>query len=429
MVAVKNNIAAGVVTVVCAGLLGAVAVAQTTNGPGGKVMLRAGFASSEIVPGQDCALHGYEFRAGKLQPGNDGVHDPLNVRVTVLKPEGGKPAVIAALDTAVIDGATAREFRGAIATALATEPARVIVAATHTHSAPYLSPSSGDPAASDTPRKALAVHYEAVKTKLVEAAVRADALVYPVNVFASEAALGLGYNRRVMTAEGLRNCWGPQEWPDRLPGPSPDPACAILLFRSQVGNKSFCLWSLGVHPVVLGKTSKVVSADFPGLACRMIEQELPGSRAMFLLGGAGNVHPWIATQEDPALIEPVARTAASFVSLLTHGASPVARPDLRVAAATLKLSRCEVDVVVWRIGSAWVVALPVELFAELSAELRRQLGGPVLLATLANGWLGYFPTRKAFDEGGYETQDARCTSGEGERLVEEVVKLARGIAD
>jgi hypothetical protein len=184
------------------------------------------------------------------------------------------------------------------------------------------------------------------------------------------------------------------------------------------------VWSVVAHPVVLGKTSRVVSADYPGVACRMIERYLPGSKAMFVLGAAGETQPWIATQEDPAQVDLVARPAASFAALLTQAVRPVADAGqpirLACCAETVTIGKLHVDVTVWRIGSAWIVALPVELFGQLALDLCKRLDGPVLLATLANGWMQYWPTREAHAEGGYEvdTVPGGFEAGNGEQLID-----------
>jgi neutral ceramidase len=54
---------------------------------------------------------------------------------------------------------------------------------------------------------------------------------------------------------------------------------------------------------------------------------------------------------------------------------------------------------------AWV-ALPGEIFVEL-----------------ANGSLGYIPTKRAFEEGNYEPTSARVASGSGEMLADTAVRL------
>ena len=48
-----------------------------------------------------------------------------------------------------------------------------------------------------------------------------------------------------------------------------------------------------------------------------------------------------------------------------------------------------------------------------------------IIAELANGAIGYIPTRRAFAEGNYEPVSARCAAGSGERLVETALKLLK----
>jgi hypothetical protein len=416
-------------------------------------MLRAGFAKLDITPGPECGLIGYEFRQEELPPGNAGVHDPLHARVLVLH-DGQAPAVLASLDLCVIETALMRELRAAVAKAAKTTPERVNLSCIHTHSGPFphqtarggkrlaearrMAKKDPDAARALTASLRAGTDYAGfLRGRLVGAAAQAAGLTYPVRVTAQQAPLGLGYNRRVMTPAGLKHCWGPQEWPQLSPGPATDPACTVVLLRQENGPRSYLLWSLGAHPVVLGKTSRVVSADYPGLACKMLEEDLPGCRPMFLLGAAGDTHPWIATQEDPAQIRVVAKAAAAFVALLaqaTRGlqseisnlkSSTEAAEELRIAARTCRIGKNELDLAVWRLGPVWCVFAPVELFGALGADLRRQLPGPVLLATCANGWTGYFPTEAACAEGGYEVKGAwNFTPGDGEKLVAALVDLA-----
>ena len=177
-------------------------------------MLRAGFARVEITPGPDCSLMGYEFRQEHLPPGNDGVHDPLFARALVLD-DGTQPAVLVSLDLAVVPTPLARELRKAVAVKLKTGVERVILACTHTHSGP-------------TPEQP---YTDCLKDRITDAVMRADGLKHPVEAFVRSAPLGMGYNRRVDTADGLKHCWSPQEFPDRMPGPATDPTFAVLGFR------------------------------------------------------------------------------------------------------------------------------------------------------------------------------------------------------
>ena len=85
----------------------------------------------------------------------------------------------------------------------------------------------------------------------------------------------------------------------------------------------------------------------------------------------------------------------------------------------------EVEVQVIAIGDdvAWV-ALPGEIFVELGLSIKA--ASPfkhTMIAELADGAIGYIPTRRAYAEGNYEPTSARCAPGSGEQLVEVAVKL------
>jgi hypothetical protein len=49
---------------------------------------------------------------------------------------------------------------------------------------------------------------------------------------------------------------------------------------------------------------------------------------------------------------------------------------------------------------------------------RRRIG----ITELANGSIGYIPTKKAFDLGNYDVVSARCAAGNGEKLVDDALR-------
>ena len=71
-----------------------------------------------------------------------------------------------------------------------------------------------------------------------------------------------------------------------------------------------------------------------------------------------------------------------------------------------------------------IVGLPGEVFVELGLTLReRSPFKHTLVMGLANASIGYIPTRRAYEEGGYEPTSSRLVPGSGERLVEEALAL------
>ena len=70
-----------------------------------------------------------------------------------------------------------------------------------------------------------------------------------------------------------------------------------------------------------------------------------------------------------------------------------------------------------------LVSLPGEIFVELGLDIKRD--SPfrwTAIAELANGSIGYIPSRRAFTQGNYEVVSARCAAGSGERLVDAAVE-------
>ncbi len=52
-----------------------------------------------------------------------------------------------------------------------------------------------------------------------------------------------------------------------------------------------------------------------------------------------------------------------------------------------------------------------------------------VIVELANGSIGYIPTKRAYAEGNYEPTTARCAAGSGETLVETAVGLLKELHD
>jgi hypothetical protein len=89
----------------------------------------------------------------------------------------------------------------------------------------------------------------------------------------------------------------------------------------------------------------------------------------------------------------------------------------------------EVEVQVIALGDelAWV-ALPGEIFVELGLAIKQD--SPfrrTIIAELADGAIGYIPSRRAYAQGNYEVISARCAEGSGERLVDAAVRLLKEI--
>jgi hypothetical protein len=77
---------------------------------------------------------------------------------------------------------------------------------------------------------------------------------------------------------------------------------------------------------------------------------------------------------------------------------------------------------------AWV-GLPGEIFTEHGLAIKT--ASPfryTVVSELANGSVGYVPNRKAYPEGAYEAESARCGPGSGEMMVDAAVRMLIDLA-
>ena len=98
---------------------------------------------------------------------------------------------------------------------------------------------------------------------------------------------------------------------------------------------------------------------------------------------------------------------------------------LDVTAKNGEAIECEVQVLSLGKEIAWV-ALPGEIFVQLGLAIKH--GSPFATTSineLANGSVGYVPTRQAYAQGNYEVVSARCAEGSGELLVESALEQLR----
>jgi hypothetical protein len=76
------------------------------------------------------------------------------------------------------------------------------------------------------------------------------------------------------------------------------------------------------------------------------------------------------------------------------------------------------------IGDVVMLGIPGEPFTGVGRALKETEGWELVVPTcLTNGSQGYFPTKEAYDEGGYETQSSDFRSGVAEQIIEEGKQL------
>ena len=76
-----------------------------------------------------------------------------------------------------------------------------------------------------------------------------------------------------------------------------------------------------------------------------------------------------------------------------------------------------------RVNDASFVAIPAEVFVEIGLRVKEKAPHPVFIVGIANGYIGYLPTRAAHNDGGYEVVSSKCRPEAEEVLIDNVLKL------
>jgi neutral ceramidase len=385
-----------------------------------------------------------------------GLHDDLFARALVLD-DGHQRLALLSVDAIGYDNSIlgprrdfTRELRRGVAARTSLKPGAIMLAATHAHSAPEtigLTPFREVPSMPDW----LDNHLH----ELVETVVDTWNNRAPARAFASATQVeGVGRCRRIVLKNGKLSVHGTLPPPDQVAVPwQLDETLNLLCFERPDGTPCAALMNYTAHPVVAMLLPQIC-ADYPGAACTLVEQQLPGAVCLFTNGAAGNINSVrVSTNfDDVALLGRKLGTAAlkKIAALCTGPPLADTRLDVRsksfelsprpcpplaqalkTAPATVRnkegtLTRLAMklaegpsrgEIQAMRLGPVRWISLPGEPFVETGLALKQ--AGATFVVGYANGYLGYFPIRRAYAEGGYEVIPgawSRVAPGSAERL-------------
>ena len=445
--------------------------------------LRAGVARVTVTPPIGIPMFGFAGRGPAA-----GIHDDLTATALVLEgpqaklsgdPQGSgiSRLAIIACDLLFLRSEEVCAVREAIARLTDAPSDHVVIACSHTHYGPLTEPDRDEQGPQIEAYLANLVHL------LAGAVAMARARAVPCRLGFAQGEVRIGINRRERTADGQiilgQNPLGPV-----------DPRVAVLRIDRVDGNPLAAVLNHACHPVSLGSQCTDISADFPGTARRLVEEQT-GAMCLFLQGATGNINPllmgwdwthlarlglplgaeavrvyWNATPSaDPTNAGLAAESSQLQLppllpSSIEEGRESVAMLDRereRLGAgsdesalwwAERRLERArrgldavqggtpvppvEAELMALRLSdSVGVVTAPGEIFTEIGQSIVARSPFPeTLYATYANGTIQYVPTRAAYAEGGYEVTHACQVAPEaGELIEEESIHLLRSIHD
>jgi hypothetical protein len=385
--------------------------------------LKAGTARVEITPSSLMPMYGYANR--KCGPAN-GTHDPLFAKVLVLEAGDSRMALV----TADLGSLVSDNLRRDVASKLGIPV--LLLAASHTHSAPAFLPFGSAPATSDEARAYLA-DLERRIFGAIEAATRS---MFPARLGVGKGSLQLGYNRLLLREDGRARAVFDNL--DRVPYGPVDPEIVLLRVEDAEGRAKALLVHYAVHAVVLGPTSCKYSADYPGVLQSAVERELEGTQVMFVQGGAGDMNPLFQGRsgreaDDFAMMEKMGQLLAAEVLRANKGVKPLAPSVDAIKARSEvitfgdrweKSQTLEVGITTILIGREIAIAtVPGEPLHKLQKIWKEQADVPHPLFygyTFSAGgtWAGYVPDLRSAAYGGYGADaSTRIEVGAGERIM------------
>jgi len=426
-------------------------------------MLDVGFGRVCITPARGVRLAGFAARQDVCR----GVHDDLYARAIVLRSARAAVALVS-VDVLALPSAFVDEVRAGITRKTGIPSDAVLVACTHTHSAPVTISTFFNPGESVDPE-----YMARLKSSIEASVVGALRDRFPARAGMGTVRIeGFGVNRRSADGKPV------------------DEEVAILRVTDVAGRNRAVLVNYACHPTVLGPDNVLATGDFPAAMIKRVETALgPDCLAMFINGTQGNIGPGHSSELSAiGVIAPgrtferaaelgnrLGDTVLSALNKVTaHGTlelgavrAPVKLrlkkyPTPQEAAQALEAARCRaetadpadeagrraktellyasivefyareaaelkgsltIELQAMRVGDAAFIGIPAEVFVEIGLRIKRAARRPTFIAGLANGYIGYFPDRHSYAAGGYEVVSAKVDEHAEDKVVSAALEL------
>jgi len=411
--------------------------------------LRVGSAAIEI-PADDTM-----DMAGGIHPWKaKGAEAPLRATAIVLA-RGDEKIAICSCDVLFVQKDFVDPALAKIEAATGIPPERVLVHATHTHSAPSATRVHGY---QRDPR-----FVEGLATSIADAVIAAHAALAAHPDCRLRYRLGeessVGQNSRILLGDGTIFWIGNRDDAVRPTGPF-DPELPVMAFETADGKPVATLFNHSTHCIGSREGGKR-SPAFYGLAAQELEAE-QGGHHVFLQGASGSTHNLTVPPAEMVIRikEAVNRARITATPRPVHRLDAIKEPfEFRVRvfdesaeeeavkgycskrvgseeaaegiALVFRTQRAEIaphqgetrttSIQTLAIGDVAIVGVPAEFFTVLGQEIKRQ--SPfrhTFIAELSNDWVGYIPDSRGHELGGYQTWTGHHSYGEpgtGERMV------------
>lgn len=399
-------------------------------------ILLAGAAREDITPAVGTCLYGY-------RPGwhSESVHDPLQVTAAAFS-QNGDTAVLFSVTVGDFQTELSDEIRGKLGLKYGISPARIIIAATHTHSAPNVSGVEGWGE----------IDREYVDGILFPAMEKAcgDALssMVPAEIAVGECDSFVGINRREQRRDGSIDL-GQNPW-----GCFDKTMTCIAIRNAETKAGILNMIHYGCHGTAAG-CNREITRDWSGIMVDRLERET-GTMTAYFNGAQGDVGPRLTngrTVGDIRYVEELGGVAAADAMRAYRAAGGYHVPEMKIFEGDVNIPykpllsveevRAKLDsyenpealinvqkmeyahyrdmeavllegrtdhpaCFTYRqtllvLDEVLIVPFPYEMFSEITLRLRAYAPYRYVLGlSNANGYEAYLPTEDQLVRGGYE---------------------------
>jgi putative membrane-bound dehydrogenase-like protein len=397
-----------------------------------------GAAKIDVTPDYPIRLNGY----GGRQKESEGIDQRLFAKALAVGSDKDGPAILVTVDNLAVPAYLRAEVVSRLAQKAHIRDERFTICSTHTHTAPMLHNVCPTIFGFDIPpeqQERIDRYTRELTDKIEQVALEALKSRAAGTLSWGQTDVGFATNRRTK-------------------GGPVDHDLPVLVARDKKGNVRAILVSYACHCTTLSDAPNYICGDWAGYAQEYLERDFPGAIALVALGCAGDANPAPRTGLELAKQHGQEMTSA-VQALLSHPLVPLhQRLECRSKTIALpfdtipgreewekraqsqnhwiayhakknlaRLDRGEklptelpYQVQTWVFGEQLgMVFLPGEVVVDYSLRLKREYDAPRLWVTAyANDEPCYIPSRRIWNEGGYEGGDAMIYYDRPTRLSE-----------
>ena len=408
-----------------------VSAASAARGVGDETDWHVGIGRRVITPQTQVWLAGY----GKKRAPDGKIHD-LWVKVLALRASDGKRVVMATTDHMGMSKTIYESLFAKLERRFSLDRSEFMLTFSHNHCGPALKDDLVDYYPTDEEQRRLIAEYsDWMEDQVVEAVGEALDNLQPAQLLKGEGKCTFAVNRREnteadvlkMRAEGtpLRGVV--------------DHYVPVLAVKGEHGKLLGVLFGYACHPTTL--SFNTWCGDYPGFAQVNLEANHPGTAAMFFNACGGDQNPlprrklelckrygkMLSDAVEDVLstpMQPVSgglRSAFEFVDLAydelvtREKLLPIANGRAGLHARWAKRMLKMIDegvtfptsypypVQAWRIGGELLlIGIGGEAVVDYSLRFKREFGPTTWVCGYANDMAAYIPSRRVWEEGGYE---------------------------